>query len=1262
MKLFKGICGLRKPRDISDLFPLDPEDTSDVIVPVWNDLWEAATKEYFENAKNLKKVVRRMPATDGSSENQSANTAESEKDPLLLATNIEQINSYYGTLPTQDSSEEQTAPKSPSIIFCLIRLFKREITWAMFLKLVSDLLQFANPQLLKALISFTSRPSLDLWYGVGLALLMFAVSELISLLKAQYYYLTYRLGTRIQTCLTAAIYRKALRLTNAARREKTVGEMVNLIAIDADLFQRITPQTHQYWSTPLQELSLLRRAAFLEIFGDMLNCASPFLVALSTFATFILSDSTNKLTPEITFVCLTLFNQLRQPMSTVAELITQTVQVMVSNQRLKDFLLADELDDYVETTPSAKEYAIIVQEASMTWDLSNFTPSLRNINFSVRRGSLVAIVGRVGTGKSSMLMSLMGEMERISGKIGVYGTIAYVSQQPWIQNQNVRQNIIFGMPYDQSSYERTLIACCLQPDMHILAKGDLTEIGEKGINLSGGQKSRVSLARAVYQNRDIYLLDDPLSAVDSHVGAQLFNNVIGPSGILQNKTRILVTHDLSVLKHVDQILIMSDGEIMAEGTYSKLMECEFFSELINQCKSENKTMSTTEPSVSHGEGINDYNTDSDGDDAFAEDAHEFGNRLGAMSLSTVPNIISRRRYSSMRTGDRRNSVIKKSMTSTEVIHKQLTGVEKVETGRVKMVVYYKYFEAMGHSLFFFFAIGSTASILASIARNIWLSDWSDESATGPHHETVAMRLGVYAGIGFAEIIFNFFGVSSLLMGGVAASRNLHEPLMHAIFRAPMSFFDTTPFGRILNRIGKDIETVDYLLPDNILFFTQCILQVVSTLLIIMTSTPTFVFVVIPLTAMYIIIMRLYISVCRQLKRYESISRSPIYSHLSESLHGCATIRAYNLVSNFCHVEEHNNDVNAQCRYMNYAMNRWLSIRLELIGNCVVLFTALLAVLTRDTISAGALGLSVSYSFNIIFVLNFAIRQISKLETNIVSVERIKEYSETPPEAEWARTLDRESPAGWPTKGTIQIKDYSTRYRPGLNFVIKGLNAEIHAGEKIGIVGRTGAGKSSVTLALFRMIEPCEGRIVIDDIDISLLGLHTLRSNITIIPQDPVLFSGTLRFNLDPSNQYSDEDIWRVLESSNLKQYAEMLPGKLQYEITENGDNISIGQRQLVCLARALLRKTKVLILDEATAAVDMATDAMIQNTIRKEFRNSTVITIAHRLNTIMDYDRIIVLEAGSIREFDSPSVLMANKKSVFYGMVRACNSGTSTNL
>ncbi|KAK6762877.1 hypothetical protein RB195_023544 [Necator americanus] len=592
----------------------------------------------------------------------------------------------------------------------------------------------------------------------------------------------------------------------------------------------------------------------------------------------------------------------------------------------------------------------------------------------------------------------------------------------------------------------------------------------------------------------------------------------------------------------------------------------------------------------------------------------------------------------------------------DVNSRQLTTAEHVETGGIKFEIYLNYFGAMGITLAGLFVLGLIMSTSFSMARNIWLTDWSDHNTSVMNNtqrlHSLRMRLGVFAVLGFGEVFCLFIAIVSLLFGGVSASRNLHNPLLHSIFRAPMSFFDTTPFGRILNRIGKDIETVDLLLPLNVQFFMHCLMQVLSTLVIVMISTPVFGVAIVPLAIIYFTIMRYYIATSRQLKRLESISRSPIYSHLGESIQGASTIRAYRLTERFAIMSEQKVDAHVQCRYFGYVANRWMSVRLELLGNCVVLFAALFAALTRDSTTSGVIGLSVSYALNITTVLNLAVRQISKLETNIVSVERIGEYVNSLTEANWESEGDQRPPPGWPSEGRIQIHNYSTRYRQGLDLVVKSLNANIGPHEKVGIVGRTGAGKSSITLALFRMIEPAEGSIIIDGVDIAKLGLHDLRNHLTIIPQDPVLFSGTLRFNLDPFYRHSDDEIWHALELANLKSFALSQTAQLDHEITEGGENISVGQRQLICLARALLRRTRVLILDEATAAVDMGTDALIQRTIRKEFSHSTVLTIAHRLNTIMDYDRIIVLHDGQISEFDSPARLIANRLSEFHAMAK----------
>ncbi|XP_055592513.1 multidrug resistance-associated protein 1-like isoform X3 [Uranotaenia lowii] len=480
---------------------------------------------------------------------------------------------------------------------------------------------------------------------------------------------------------------------------------------------------------------------------------------------------------------------------------------------------------------------------------------------------------------------------------------------------------------------------------------------------------------------------------------------------------------------------------------------------------------------------------------------------------------------------------------------------------------------------------------------------------------------------------------------------MHEALLKNVFRLPLEFFDITPLGRILSRFSKDVDVVDAHLPYRLSGVLYMVCEVVATLVVISISTPIFAAVILPIGILYWAVQRFYVATSRQLKRLESVSRSPIYSHFGESIQGAQTIRAYNLQERFIMESESRVDFNQVCYFPSIIANRWLAVRLEMVGNLIILFAALFAVLGRETMNAGLVGLSVSYALQITQTLNWLVRMTSDVETNIVAVERIKEYGETKQEAAW-EVANSTLPRDWPEHGRVEFQDFQVRYREGLDLVLKGISFTVDGGQKVGIVGRTGAGKSSLTLALFRIIESAGGKIVIDGQDISQLGLHALRSRLTIIPQDPVLFSGTLRINLDPFNVHSDDDIWKALEHAHLKVFVKGLAAGINHEVTEGGENLSVGQRQLICLARALLRKTKVLILDEATAAVDLETDDLIQRTIRTEFKDCTVLTIAHRLNTIMDSDKVIVLDKGQITEYAAPNELLQDKQSAFYSMAK----------
>uniref|UniRef100_A0A1I7V336 ABC transmembrane type-1 domain-containing protein n=1 Tax=Caenorhabditis tropicalis TaxID=1561998 RepID=A0A1I7V336_9PELO len=1274
--------GAKRDLEIDDIFELNERSGTQFLSELWESFWEPKRIKYVYEI-----------------------SIQAEKGPL-----------------------EKTPVVIPSVISTLFMMFRWEFLLASTLKFLSDTMQFASPFLLHELLNFISAKNAPFWKGMALSILMFSTSELRSLILNGYFYIMFRMGTKIQTALTAAVYKKTLLLSNSARRDRTVGEIVNLMAIDVERFQMITPQIQQFWSCPYQitfalvylfltlgysaipgvvimiifvpmniissmivrkwqieqmklkdertkmvnevlngikvvklyawevpmeeyieeirtkELALIKKSAMVRNILDSFNTASPFLVALFSFGTFVLSNPSHLLTPQIAFVSLALFNQLRSPMTMIALLINQTVQAVVSNQRLKEFLVAEELDDKsVDRSENIgrSHNAVRVENLTATWedpDDKQRQATLQDVELTAPRSSLIAVVGKVGSGKSSLLQALLGEMGKLKGRIGVNGRVAYVPQQPWIQNMTLRENITFGRRFDRKRYDQVLYACALKADLKILPAGDQTEIGEKGINLSGGQKARVSLARAVYQNLDVYLLDDPLSAVDAHVGRHIFEKVIGPNGLLREKTRILVTHGLTFTKYANNVLVMYDGRIEESGSFDDLMKRRgVFFDFMEEYKSSSDS---------------DENSEGSDFDDLSKEKEDYINE--ADIILTVTNDLDE----TVRTPELTTQI--STMSSPEKPQtdqpNKLIKKEDVAQGKVEVATYQLYVKAAGYTLSIAFILFFVFYMTVQILRSFWLSAWSDEydpDDPSPHPMDKGWRLGVYGALGFTEVGCFFVALLALVFVGQRASKNLHSPLIHNLMRSPMSFYDTTPLGRILNRCAKDVETIDMLLPMNFRYLVMCVLQVAFTLIVIIISTPLFAVVILPLAVIYLVFLKYYVPTSRQLKRLESVHRSPIYSHFGETIQGAASIRAFNKVDEFRDHSGHILDTFIRCRYSSLVSNRWLAVRLEFVGNCIIFFAALFAVLSKEfgwITSPGVIGVSVSYALNITEVLNFAVRQVSEIEANIVSVERVNEYTNTPNEAPW-RIEGSAPPPGWPNKGLVKFDNYSTRYRDGLDLVLHNISADVAAGEKIGIVGRTGAGKSSFALALFRMVEAVDGKIVIDGVEASLIGLHDLRSNITIIPQDPVLFSGTLRFNLDPFSTYSDGDLWKALELAHLKTFASALPDGLLYKISEAGENLSVGQRQLVALARALLRHTRVLVLDEATAAVDVATDALIQETIRTEFRECTVFTIAHRLNTIMDYDRIMVLDKGSILEFDSPDALMADKNSAFAKMV-----------
>ncbi|XP_046556239.1 multidrug resistance-associated protein 1-like [Haliotis rubra] len=1003
------------------------------------------------------------------------------------------------------------------------------------------------------------------------------------------------------------------------------------------------------------ELMVIWRIALLQVILTVTSMITPFSVGLFTFVAYVFLNGFHSLDAGTAFVGLSLFNTMKNPLTLSPKIFSDLVKSVISVNRVNRFLHYGDL----KAKPATRReggHPLVVNNGTFTWD-QEARPALSNITLRVSEGSLVAVVGQVGSGKTSLISAILGDMDTIDGYVNVNGRVAYVPQQAWIQNDTVQNNILFGKPLHRRNYIKVLEACALKQDLDILPGGDKTEIGEKGINLSGGQKQRVSLARAVYNDADIYLLDDPLSAVDSHVGKHIFSKVVGKTGLLQKKTRILVTHGVHWLPQVDMIVVMTNGKISEIGSYNQLMSHHgAFSQFLMTYFTEPKE-------------------EEDSEDDFRRWRKEVFKRLKVLhttdselesSADEFDRTIEKMRRDSLLEGLSSSIRVKRDRKDSRVEIKDMNKLieeEIVQSGVVKKAVYLSYAKALGIVSSVVMFLSFILYQAGTIAASVWLSEWTDDpqlnnaslpSDSPERRERTDHFMGIYGLFGVVQAAA--ITVYSILMAvtSVHASRIVHSKMLGHVLRAPMSFFDTTPIGRILNRFSQDIDTLDNELPITLMMWIGRVCTVLSTVIVVSYTTPLFLAAVVPIFIIYAIIQRFYIPTSRQLRRLESKTRSPIFAHFSETLSGGSVIRTYKAEDRFIRHSEKLVDMNQKFSFATNTANRWLGVRIEFLGALVVFLASLLSVFLKDSISGGTIGLSVSYALDITISLNWLVRLTSDIETQIVSVERLKEYTEVPMEAA-LRIFSTRPPIEWPDKGEVQFNRYSTRFRPGLELVLKDISCRIAPREKVGIVGRTGAGKSSLTVALFRLIEPASGDILIDGYSVGKLGLHDLREKLTILPQDPVIFGGTLRMNLDPFGQYRDAQIWVALGQAHLKDFVNSLSSGLDYQCGEGGENLSVGQRQLVCLARCLLRKTKILILDEATAAVDMETDDLIQETIRTEFHDSTVITIAHRLNTVMDYDRIMVLDQGHVVAFDSPSNMLQNTDSLFYKLAKDAN-------
>ncbi|KAJ3040828.1 hypothetical protein HDV00_010443 [Rhizophlyctis rosea] len=1238
--------------------------------------------------------------------------------------------------------EDELERKRPSLLRAVARTYGPFFASSAVFKAGQDICAFIQPRFLSAMIDFASswahkdgNPQ-PLYNGFAIAVLMLITALTQTFLLHQYFHVCLITGMRIRAAISATVYRKSLALSNKSRQSSTVGEIVNLMSIDAGRLGDLCSYLQILWSGPFQitlaiyflyqtlgvaifagvgvmvltipvnivlatrsralskiqmgnkdsrtklvdellngikviklyawerpvlqrifgirekELETLKKMGYLSAAQSFTWACTPFLVSFTSFAIYALV-SDQPLTSNKVFVCLSLFNLLQFPLSVFPSVITSCIEASVSFARLSKFFQNEELDKssvihepVVFKPTDGKVERVSFQNGSFRWDLGDNMPAiLQDISFNAHDGELFAIVGSVGAGKSSIISAILGEMYKTAGTVTVRGSVAYVPQSAWIMNATLKDNVLFGRPYDPKFYDEVINACGLKADLEMLPGSDATEIGERGINLSGGQKQRVSLARSVYSRADIYLFDDALSAVDAHVGRHIFDKVIGPNGLLKGKARIFVTHGIHFLPETDMVLLLQEGRIAEMGTYQELMDKQ---EALFALMKE-------------------YGKRQQEEDAEADEIPDEEFIPG--SVGTTKSNASgdeRRRRSSAQNLSRRSSAgeIKKGQEPSKTVAAGGTTLivkEESAKGSVDWAVYVAYAKSCSLPMVGIYLLMTILSQSLSVGQNLYLADWaSDNDAAGSNvadeeRNAVIKRLLIYGGLGFA---FSFTIVGQTIFAwvfcGIRSARTLHEQLLNNVVRLPQSFFDTTPLGRIMNRFSKDQWVVDEVLTRTFMGYFRTLFYVLSVLAVNAIGSPLFLAFVIPLGLLYMYFQRFYLTTSRELKRLDSTSRSPVYAHFSETLGGVSTIRAYSQEARFIRSNEHKVDYNMRAYYPSISSNRWLAIRLEFIGSLVVFGSALFSVvsiLIHGRINPSIVGLMLTYSLNVTQTLNWMVRQSCEIETNIVSVERVKEYIELPQEAPYEDEHHKPS-ADWPQQGQISFDHYSTRYREGLDLVLRNVTFSVRPREKIGIVGRTGAGKSSLTLSLFRLIEAASGQIYIDGRDIAQMGLYDLRSKLTIIPQDPVLFAGTIRENLDPFNVHDDASLWQALESASLKNHVSRLEKKLGSMVLQGGENFSVGQRQLICLARALLRKTKILVLDEATAAIDVETDNIIQQTIRREFSDCTILTIAHRINTVMDNDRILVLERGQIAEFDSPANLLKNKKSMFYGLAK----------
>ena len=818
---------------------------------------------------------------------------------------------------------------------------------------------------------------------------------------------------------------------------------------------------------------------------------------------------------------------------------------------------------------------------------------LNNINITIKKGEFICIIGEVGSGKSSLIQAILNNMiiqNKNNTKIIINGKISYVGQEAWIQNNTVQNNILFYQPYNHEKYQKILNLCELNQDLNSLNGGDLTEIGEKGVNLSGGQKARISLARAMYCDNDIYIMDDPISALDAHVGKNIMHNCI--IGYLKGKTRILATHALQYTCFADKIYYMKNGEIKWEGTYQELIEQKFYSEFAEKINSKLKK-------------------EKEENDNFSND------------------IIK----------------INKEVSFNKGSIQRITKDEGKEVGKINKKVFISYFTYIG-GLNFCSALSLTLFSWQGlrIMSDLWLGYWSEHQ--GERSNTFFFI--IYGLTAMGGSLFNYLRTRVITSGSINCSTKLHNQMVTSLIKAPINLFhDTVPKGQIFNRLSKDLPTVD----TYTMYWFMTLTAFGSSFLgavFVCSLYEKECLIFLPIFAVFCwFLYRFYINCSRELNRIEGVLNSPILNLLNETIPGTTTIRAYNLQNKYIEIFQNKVDEHYKLLYYINGTGQWYLLCLNLLSMLFLTYMVVMTLMHKTKFTPRIIGIILTYSLVLQEDMIEFLSSFSNFENTMTKMERCLSYTKIISERAQTLTSDL-ALRDWPSKGEIFFENYNARYRNDTEIVLKNINFHLKPGEHLGVVGRTGSGKSTISLCLFRILEAYSGKIYIDGVDISKVGLKKLRESITIIPQDSTLMDGTLRYNIDPVQAYTDKEIIHVMKKIGFDYIISLNKDGLEMNISENGNNLSIGEKQLICITRAILRKSKIIVLDEATASIDYKTEEIIQKALNEILSNSTMISIAHRIKTVMNADKILVLENGEIIEFDSPKNLLNNKSSYFY--------------